>query len=156
MKIQNRTYENLTPEQRIIATMEAGNRSDEDEIRRLCTTCPRKVYEQPDAAFIDQWERIVSETLAIELDLAHIALTACLVEKQLGLKEAMNEAFFLQAMNEAVARWAEAKGVPRTTWEKFRPTQHPAVVFFLSLVPGPPAEGDVERILKEWREHDKT
>ena len=42
-KISNSLYHNLTTEERIIASVEANTRGDENEIERLIKTCRRNI-----------------------------------------------------------------------------------------------------------------
>lgn len=138
MKIGNQVYETLTPEQRLVAMVEASGRDDENEMRRLVTSCPRKNYSQPDAAFMDEWEALVSKTLALELDLMHkvINILFFLLRKENKIHMFLADAVAdLAAMDEATTRWAETKGISRGSWEKFRPKRHPAAKALLDLCP---------------------
>src|SRR5918911_3796864 len=51
-----RHYDTLTPDERIRLALDALLRDDEQEQDRLWRTCPRRTYEQVDAAFLDRWE----------------------------------------------------------------------------------------------------
>ncbi|MDF1613842.1 hypothetical protein [Desulfurivibrio dismutans] len=153
MKIKDQTYENLTPDQRVVALMEASIRDDEAEMRRLVATTPRRTYVQGDAAVVDKLEWLTALCIAIELDMANMALTAFLVQKHDGIKASFNEAAIMAAMNEASARWFESRNVPRETWLKFRPKRHFMVDNLIDLAPEP-ADFDVQNILDQWARQD--
>ena len=51
-----RAHAALSPEERFSAALAALARDDEAEVRRLVESCPRELYSQPDAAFMDRWE----------------------------------------------------------------------------------------------------
>lgn len=174
MNIKPLVYETLTPEQRLVAAMEASSRDDQDELRRLFKTCPRKIYEQADAAFLDKWDRVVAITLAIELDIAQAALRACMFyfteassNQQKGRRTgfdakvamqcfgAMNEAIDLAVIEEAASRRFERMGIPRETWQKFRPSRNLVVEFWRDLAPEP-IEFDVEMFLDVMTECDRA
>jgi len=69
-------YENLTPRQRIIAIIEAEARDDQNEVQRLVRTCPKKTYRMTDGAFADAMQNLMGRSLAFELDMANLAITA--------------------------------------------------------------------------------
>ena len=49
-----RLYDQLDPKERLALVLEARARGDEAEEQRLRSTCPRRVYSMPDAAFTDR------------------------------------------------------------------------------------------------------
>ena len=51
-----RLYNQLDPKERLALVLEAKAREDETEEQRLRSTCPRRVYSMPDAAFGDREE----------------------------------------------------------------------------------------------------
>lgn len=55
-KLSTRLYERLTPEERFRLALEAMARDDEQEMRRLAESCPKKTYTMRDADFIDLLE----------------------------------------------------------------------------------------------------
>lgn len=69
MSIKAVIYDNLTPQQRFLATLEADARKDETEIDRLWRTCARKTYTQADATFSDRLNDFYSAALAVHADL---------------------------------------------------------------------------------------
>jgi len=170
-KIKTTTYESLNPEQRLVATIEASGRGDDDEVQRLFSTCPRKTYTQTDAAFANKHLLVVTVAMAIELELASIALSAFMsifhqsenfkakIKKTKRFEDmkaeemhqlaAMLEA--IAAMDAAAARWFEAKGISRENWIKFRPKRHLVVDFWANLAPEP-SEDDVQHVLEQFAE----
>jgi hypothetical protein len=67
-------YESLTPRQRIIATIEAEARGDDEESQRLVKTCPKKNYQMNDAAFSDEMQGLMMRSMAFECDMAEMAM----------------------------------------------------------------------------------
>lgn len=67
-------YESLTPRQRLIASIEALARNDEEEQVRLIKTCPKKAYTQTDAAYADKMTSLQDMMLAVECDMRGCAL----------------------------------------------------------------------------------
>ena len=67
--IKHMVYESLTPRQRIIASIEALARGDEEEKSRLVESCPKKNYRQNDAEFADKMGALMTLMLAVECDL---------------------------------------------------------------------------------------
>jgi hypothetical protein len=55
-KLSTRLYERLTPEERFKLALEAMARDDEQEMRRLAESYPKKTYTMRDADFIDLLE----------------------------------------------------------------------------------------------------
>jgi hypothetical protein len=51
-----RAHAALEPEERLRVALLALAGDDEDELRCLVESCPRRAYSQPDAAFMDRWE----------------------------------------------------------------------------------------------------
>ena len=74
-KIASTVYEDLTPRQRVIASVEAEARGDQDERQRLMSSCPRLNYCRTDAAYSDAMERLMRMALAVEADLRGAALS---------------------------------------------------------------------------------
>lgn len=52
-RLNTRLYERLTPEERFRLALEAMARDDEQEMRRLAESCPKKTYAIRDPAFTD-------------------------------------------------------------------------------------------------------
>lgn len=73
--ISNSTYENLTISQRIIASIEAMARGDDEEKLRLIKTCPRKTYTQTDAKYGDTMEKLINLAIMVECELRGQALS---------------------------------------------------------------------------------
>ena len=104
MNIKSVIYENLTAPQRVIAALEAEIRGDEDEAMRLIRTCPRKTYEQADAAFLDTVKNIFAAAQAVRLDLMENAMGyICLIK--LGRYDAAEN--YMQNVADIHAAWHE-------------------------------------------------
>ncbi|MEP1696770.1 MAG: hypothetical protein ABJJ69_09565, partial [Paracoccaceae bacterium] len=73
-KISPLVYENLTPQQRVVAYVEALARGDEKERRRLIRTCLKEAYIQPDLRFSDSIENLLGLAMAVQCDLQECIL----------------------------------------------------------------------------------
>jgi len=133
-------YETLTPRQRVIATIEAEAREDEDEVRRLVATCPKNTYSQNDAAYTDMMMKLAGMSVAIECDTrGHVigALLAIIMEHDDALQ------VFLQNIANIRAAWhgtLAGLGIEPDIMEKAAPLQHTGMEFVIDLVPEPDAE----------------
>lgn len=74
MNIKPVIYENLTTKERIIATLEANARNDEEEKARLVKTCPKKSYRITDPAYTNMMESFYHLALVVESDMRGCAL----------------------------------------------------------------------------------
>lgn len=73
-QIKSSAYENLTPQQRVIAAMEACARDDGDELRRLRDTCPKLIYKMTDAKYSDTMQSLSILAITVENDLRGLAI----------------------------------------------------------------------------------
>ena len=104
MNIKPAVYESLTPRQRVIATIEAEARGDDDEVNRLVKTCPKKTYSQADAAYTDTMIKLWALSAAIECDIrGNIIgfLVSVLMERESTVD------IFLQRIANTQAAWDE-------------------------------------------------
>lgn len=74
MNIKPSIYENLTHDQRIIATVEAQARDDEAEKQRLIDTCPKGVYKRNESDYADRMEALEILALLVEYAMCDAAL----------------------------------------------------------------------------------
>ena len=65
-----RLYDRLTPEERFELFIKAWSRGDESECRRLDRSCPQRIYEMNDAAYLDRVKASEKLTTMMCLDLA--------------------------------------------------------------------------------------
>ena len=63
-------YHNLPPQERFRLVVQAEAASDQSEVERLISSCPRKTYVQRDAAVTDRIEHLRALALAFCVDLA--------------------------------------------------------------------------------------
>lgn len=73
-QLKNNIYENLSFQERIIASVEAKARGDDNEIKRLIKTCPKRSYRCTDSNYSDRMDRLFLMQIAIECDLMRHAL----------------------------------------------------------------------------------
>ena len=74
-KITTSVYENLTPKQRVVASIEAESRGDAAVRKRLIQTCPKVTYRQTDAKFSETMDLLLIAAVAIECELRGHALS---------------------------------------------------------------------------------
>lgn len=67
--IKEATYKNMSVEQRVIASMEAIARGDENERSRLSQTCPKFHYTMTDHRYCRKLEALRDIALAVEHDI---------------------------------------------------------------------------------------
>ncbi len=80
MNIKPAIYENLTAHERVIASIEALARGDEEEKKRLVKTCPKKTYTMSDGAYSDKMKALFDIAMAVECDMRGYALKFLLVQ----------------------------------------------------------------------------
>lgn len=73
-QLSNTLYTSLTPEERIIASIEANARGDENEVQKLIKTCPKKQYLSSDRAYSQRMDYLFTMQMTIETDLTQNAL----------------------------------------------------------------------------------
>ncbi len=148
-------YENLMPRQRIIASIEALARGDEEERQRLIKTCPKKIYRQNDAAFVERIEALETMALAVECDLRGCALDYFLALKGMAVMEGtetegkLSERFrkALQEMANIKAAWADIlaqEGIDPDTMSKANLANHNAVAWLENITSDPEDAGRQE------------
>lgn len=118
--IPESVYQTLTPAERISAAISADARGDQEELRRLVSTCAKKTYVQTDAAFKDVMDRIMSVSMAREVDLLrnclHIATHTMGIVGRAGKEpssqEVVERSFVIDDLNATVSTIERA-------WEMF-------------------------------------
>lgn len=100
MNISPTIYENLTNQQRVIASISARARGDDAELKRLVTSCPKKTYRMTDPAYSERMETLVDMVTVVELDLRSCALKFFLADR---LAEEQQEPTKISALREAAS-----------------------------------------------------
>lgn len=72
--ISTKVYEDLTPKQRVHASLEAIARGDGAEKQKLINTCPKKAYIQNVPEYADTMEILIGMMMAVECDIYRNAL----------------------------------------------------------------------------------
>lgn len=137
MNIKPSVYESLTPRQRVIATIEAEARGDENEVTRLRDTCPKYTYRQHDAEYTQGMIRVIACSLAVESDIRGNIIGA-LIAAIADHDDAMQK--FLQNIANIRAAWhsvLEEIGIDPDIMKKFAPPQHFSNEFIDRLLPEP-------------------
>lgn len=148
MNINSVVYENLTPRQRIIATIEAEARGDEDETRRLVKSCPKKTYMQTASEYSDMMDALISMAMAFECDLRG-EIISFLIANRAG-NESMG--IHLQNIADLQAAWDEvlkARGINPESMKKIACPPHYALEGIMNskLIPDSNPSG-----VKDYRE----
>lgn len=139
MNIKPSVYESLTPRQRVIATIEAEARGDEDEVLRLRDTCPKHTYRQTDVEYTHAMVRLIALSLAVESDIRE-QIIGVLLSAIMDRDDTLNK--FLQNIANIRAAWIETietLGIAPDSMKKFGPPQHIGVLLINDLLPEPDA-----------------
>lgn len=142
MKINNRLYENLTPRQRIIATIEAKAREDHNEVDRLISTCPKVSYKGNDVKYADEIEALLSKAYAVEADLRGEALNYLIAMRSAQHCEASdNHIQNIADMKQAWSEVLESYGLDFNKMQGAICARHPALEVLYKKLPDADAEG---------------
>ena len=141
--IKHSVYENLTPQQRINATIEAMAREDQEEVQRLVKTCPTKTYDHCDLEYMEKMDGLLSMAVAVECDLRGNALSYLVA---LHIKHETTHQF-LQNIADIRAAWRhalEAMGIDPEMMASAALASSP----ILGLIDGVLPEPEQEQVVK--------
>lgn len=136
-KLNNKVYENLGVKERIIASVEAKARGDDNEVTRLIKTCPKMRYNCTDPEYADRMNNLFIIQMALECDLMRHALSYLLAVFTGATTEIMAkvEAHALQTFADCHAAWQEFlddNGLKLESMNKIiEDMRHPIVVSML-------------------------
>ena len=158
MQIKDSAYEKLTTRERIIASMEAVARGDDEEKKRLVRTCPKKHYMQTDAAYSERMETLMDMAAIIEGDLRGHAL--CLYFLLMPEEEREENVFdtlmiCTQKMANIITAWEnvlKAEGIDPAVMQRVTSDlTHPIITNLQKFLPKPDPEGtkEYQSILEE-------
>ena len=158
MNIKPSIYDNLTPRQRLIATIEAMARHDDAEHKKLADTCPKKRYEQGDYQYSGTLQGLTAMAFCIEQTLTSNALSALLCLQY--SKDEIAE-IFIQRTIDTYTAWTqhlEVMGIdPRAMDKIVKDIRHPYVDLFLKMPSSIADSGEVfvadENTINAWTEH---
>lgn len=147
-------YESLTPRQRIIATIEAEARDDQEEVQRLVKTCPKKTYRMNDADYAEEVQLLLADSMAMECDMSYMAINFLFV----SLRGKSSPEIWLNSMAVLQAAWdaeIEERGIDPATMSKAGCQRHPIVNYLLDTAPPPSAEAvqELRQRLAQAREN---
>lgn len=162
MNIKPRLYESLTPAQRVIASIEALARDDEEEKLRLVKSCPKKTYTMTDAAYSDKMEALLDMAMAVELDMRDCALNffmllwledtltedrhKCFHERMERVPCQIQEAI---SIKQAWREFLEDEGInPATMDRAYQPLRHFAIEWITALADNMDLKPDPETVRK--------
>jgi len=132
MNIKSIIYENLTPRQRLIASIEAMARGDDSEHEKLARTCPRKSYQQADYQYSGAMQNLLTAAIAVEHELTSNVLSLFLA---IRMERYEFLEMFLQKIVDGYAAWnrqMQAMGIdPRSMEKVIEGMRHPLVSLFL-------------------------
>lgn len=146
MQIKPIVYENLTPRQRVIATIEAEARDDQDEVQRLVKSCPKKNYRANDAAYAETLENLMNLALAVECDLRGNALAlmtwSFMDEINIEVNDGLAQKLLQNIINTRTAweKTLQEAGISPESMYKAVPLQSPFFGFIEAVLPDPEPE----------------
>jgi len=125
MKIKNSVYEGLTPKQRMIATINAQVREDNNELQKLIDTCPKETCLIPDPAYSHTMQFLISLSAAVECDIRGdiIGILLAVISKQ---DDAISS--FAQNISNIQTAWDEvlnSYGIDSKEISKISAPKHP-------------------------------
>ena len=170
MQIKHAVYENLTIQQRIIASVEALARGDEVEKQRLIKSCPKKTYQMNDTAYGEKMETLHDIAMAVECDMRGNAINFFMLyyfedklseDRQTKLFQLMgtspDNAREILSIRQAWHDLLKDEGIDPTTMEKVNEdVRHHAVkwmIFFaedIGLEPDPAIVEKYKAVLKNY------
>ena len=152
MNIKSLIYDNLTTQQRLIASIEALARGDDSEHEKLVKTCPKKHYQQADYLYSGVLQGLMATAVSVELDLTKDALSmiACCMAESPAMEDKAGD--FLQRISNCHTAWTETLEVmgldPEAMAKLIKPLRHPIVDCILAAeLPDP--EGEAVKTRKE-------
>lgn len=110
MKMPNRIYKRLTPDERFHAFVEAAGRRDEEELDRLNATCPMKTYQIEDPDFFLPKINAMIITLCVHVDAARYSELACFSMALLTLGSGEHEEKAIDSLGIFVRRYRTQMG----------------------------------------------
>ncbi len=136
MNIKPIIYDSLTPQQRVVAAVEALARDDDAEHKKLTETCPKKNYIQPDYQYSGMLHGLIGMAIANEHELTSNALSLFLCISPKSNRGDLAETF-LQRLIDCNAAWnetLESMGIDPETMSKLcHAMRHPIVNCFLNI-----------------------
>ena len=149
-KITTSVYENLTPKQRVVASIEAESRGDAAERKRLIQTCPKVTYCQNDAKFSETMDRLLTAAAGIECELRGHALSFLFAM----LNDPKNAHTFLQASADIREAWRMTitnMGIDPEAMRKAGPPANPILEIIADMAPKPKKSG-VGKVVTQLKE----
>ena len=108
-------YDRFRPEERFRLVLEAQARGDEQETRKLVSTCPRREYTMTEAEYTDRMISASSLVQLVALDLAPRIARAKMIE---GFEEALPFTYNSCANEASFAHFDGHRDGVRWAWEK--------------------------------------
>ena len=150
-KLKDKAYYDLSTRERIIASVEASARGDENEIQKLIKTCPRKNYSSTDFSYSKRMDYLFTMQMAVECDITsktldYIFAVLAMMDKDLE-KAIYIEEYSIQYITDIYTAWNEFltdNGINIKTMDKMIDnTRHPYVKNILKR-PGEPDRDNIK------------
>jgi hypothetical protein len=138
-EIVDTVYQNLAPDSRLVAVIEAIARGDERERERLTSSCPRVTCHQRDPRFTEKMDRLMGLALAIEADLKECALRFFVTLRL----DPENSTEHLQAFANILDAWQRTLrkiGIDAQAMASAGPPTSPVFELLQDLIPEPELE----------------
>ena len=156
-KIKDNFYYQLSAKERITASIEAMARDDQNEIKKLIKTCPKKSYKCNDAQYSDSMDIIELMQFAYEYDILSNYFNAIYLAyfDEMHNENYSNSHNFLKKMVDIRTAWGEflkSKHIRLESMDKiFHEYRNPLIDFRLLKNIKPDSES-VNKILKAMKD----
>lgn len=147
-------YENLTARQRVIATIEAEARNDEEEVQRLIKSCPKITVRQNDSAYSDTLDMLIHVDILMQRNMLMMGMCHFFMlprDEEVGNKFAQKAANMEAAWRQVI----EEKGIDYDTFRKVALPLPPVLDWVIGNTYSKDAE-DLEDVKEIKRELEKN
>jgi hypothetical protein len=151
--LSDKYYQALEAHERVVLSVEAESRGDDEELHRIRDTAPKKTYQQLEHEYVDTMMQIYTVSIAIEHDMLSNALTFAWAfgSKDSQLQVAAKRALQAIANLEAGRKRIFANlGVSEEAADAYGPERHPVLEHLIGVVPEPNTDhdSDIDRLMQ--------
>ncbi len=151
--LNDKYYRALKAHERVVLSVEAEARGDDDELHRIKDTAPRKTYQQLEHEYVDTMMQLCTVSIAFESDMLANALTFAWgfgsenSQLQVAAEKALQTIANLEAGRKRIFT---DLGVSTEAADAYGPTRHPVLEHLISVAPEPNGDndGDIERLMQ--------
>ncbi|WP_027371132.1 hypothetical protein [Desulfovermiculus halophilus] len=145
--LNDKYYKALKAHERVVLSVEAEARGDDDELHRIKDTAPKKLYEQLEHEYVDTMMQLCTVSIAFESDMLSNALTFAWAfgsensQLQVAAEKALQTIANLEAGRKRI--FADL-GVSTEAADAYGPKRHPVLEHLVSVAPEPNGDDDKE------------